>query len=155
MCLVILFLGIGVYALLARKFVTDAHGMPHYTYKIEGESGKILLEVLLPLAYFGLIVFITQGKTVGKWITGIRIMPITHERITFIHSAERALAYATSVLEFGFGFAQFFMNVNHRTLCDKVGETIVIRDRLTKSEKNALKPNETVDLDELKEEEIY
>ena len=151
--IVILYVGILIYALIAGKFVNDVKGNPHYTYKIEGETGKLIMEVLLPITYFGLIVFFTQGKTVGKWITGIRIVPITHERISFIHSAERAMAYATSVLEFGFGFAQFFMNVNHRTLGDKVGETIVIRDRMTKKEKRALKQDDSVNLEGLIEAE--
>src|SRR5437016_5135266 len=82
-CLCILWTGIGIYAFIAGKFVYDAHGIPHYTYKVEGEFGKLLMEVLLPITYFGLIVFFTQGKTVGKWVTGIRIVPITHDRISF------------------------------------------------------------------------
>ena len=64
------------------------------------------------------------------------------------------MAYVSSILEFGFGFAQYFMNVNHRTLGDKVGETIVIRDRLTKKEKLLLLEDEdTVNIESALEDE--
>jgi len=152
-CFFIFIIGIGIIAVVAGEKAKNSYGAPQYSYKVEGELGNFLEEVLLPIFYFGLIVFFTQGKTIGKWITGIRIIPITHDRISFIHSAERAMAYATSILEFGFGFAQFFMNVNHRTLGDKVGETIVIRDRLTKREKKALKEEDSVNIEGLIEAE--
>jgi uncharacterized RDD family membrane protein YckC len=108
---------------------------------------NLLLELIAPVLYFGLLTYITQGKTVGKWIMGIKVVPITHDRISLLHSVERAMAYATSIAEFGFGFANFFMNHNRRTLGDKVGETIVIRDRVGHKEK--LKAKEKVDLQEL------
>lgn len=113
----------------------------------DSEFMNLLLELIAPVLYFGLLVYITQGKTIGKWIMGIRIVPTTHDRISLLHSIERAMAYATSIAEFGFGFANFFMNHNRRTLGDKVGETIVIRDRIRRKEK--IKAKEKVDVQEL------
>lgn len=113
----------------------------------DSEFMSVLFELIAPVIYFGLSVYFSQGKTIGKWIVGIRIVPTTHDRISLLHSIERAMAYATSILEFGFGFANFFMNHNRRTLGDKVGETIVIRDRV--SRKARFKKEEKVDIEQL------
>jgi uncharacterized RDD family membrane protein YckC len=45
---------------------------------------------------------------------------------------ERALGYGASFLEFGFGFLQYFIDSNRRTVHDRIAETIVIQDRKTK-----------------------
>jgi hypothetical protein len=45
------------------------------------------------------------------------------------HSFERALGYGASALEFGFGFVQYFIHPNRRTVHDRMAETIVIRDK--------------------------
>jgi len=42
---------------------------------------------------------------------------------------ERALGYGASSLELGFGFIQYFIHPNRRTVHDRMAETIVIRDR--------------------------
>ncbi len=139
---ILLLIGMIIYG-LASKLITPIHkGLYRVNLTFGQEVSDIILELVVPIAYAGLLVYITQGKTIGKWIMGIRVVSLTHHRISFIHSAERAMAYVTSILEFGFGFAQYFMNVNHRTLGDKVGETIVIRDRLTHKEKLHLQENE-------------
>jgi len=44
------------------------------------------------------------------------------------HSVERALGYAASTLELGFGFLQYFIHPNRRTVHDRIAETIVARD---------------------------
>ena len=53
----------------------------------------------------------------------------TNERLSLWHSIERALGYAASALEFGFGFMQYFVHPNRRTVHDRIAETIVVDDR--------------------------
>ena len=52
------------------------HGM-----KIEFNPFHNWYSTILPVVYFGLSVWLTNGRTLGKWLTGIRVISITHERI--------------------------------------------------------------------------
>jgi len=82
-----------------------------------------------PVIYFGLIVWLTNGRTLGKWLTGIRVVSLVHERMTFWHSLERALGYGASLLEAGSGFFQYLVHPSHQTVHDRIAETIVVRLR--------------------------
>jgi len=79
--------------------------------------------------YFGLAVFIGNGKSLGKWIFGIRVVSVVHRKMSFWHSIERAFGYGFSLMEFFFGFIQYFIYPNRRTLHDRIADTIVIRER--------------------------
>ena len=81
---------------------------------------------LLPVVYFGLVVWMTNGRTLGKWLTGIRIASVVHERLSFWHSVERALGYGASLLEAGSGFFQYLVNPTRQTVHDRIAETIVV-----------------------------
>lgn len=76
--------------------------------------------------YFGLSTYFGNGKTLGKKLLKIRVVSITHSQMTFWQSIERALGYGASILEAGFGFIQFFINPNRRTVHDRIAETIVV-----------------------------
>jgi hypothetical protein len=52
---------------------------------------------------------------------------IVHHQMGSWHSIERALGYGASAFEFG--FAQYFIHPNRRTVHDRMAETIVIRDK--------------------------
>jgi uncharacterized RDD family membrane protein YckC len=82
--------------------------------------------------YFSLALFIGNGKSPGKWIFGIRVVSIVHNNISFWHSIERAFGYGFSLMECCFGFIQYFIYPNRRTLHDRIAETIVIRERKKK-----------------------
>jgi uncharacterized RDD family membrane protein YckC len=82
-----------------------------------------------PVLYFCLLVWLTNGRTLGKWLTGIRIVSLTHERMSLWHSLERALGYGASLLEAGSGFAQYLVNPSRQTVHDRIAETIVVRLR--------------------------
>jgi uncharacterized RDD family membrane protein YckC len=84
---------------------------------------------ILPVVYFGLLVWLTNGRTLGKWLTGLRIVSLTHERISLWHSVERALGYGASLLEAGSGFVQYAVHPNRQTVHDRIAETIVVRVR--------------------------
>jgi hypothetical protein len=49
--------------------------------------------------------------------------------MTLWHSIERALGYGAAALEFGFGFAQFFIHPYRRTVQDRIAETIVVKEK--------------------------
>lgn len=101
------------------------------------ESEKITLpfdfkhwySVLMIVAYFAVSTFLGNGRTIGKWMFGIRVVSLVHKRMSLWHSFERALGYGASALEFGFGFLQYFIHPNRRTVHDRIAETIVIHDR--------------------------
>jgi uncharacterized RDD family membrane protein YckC len=82
--------------------------------------------------YFGLATYWGNGKTPGKALLKIRIVSLVHERIGLWHSIERALGYGASALEFGFGFIQYFIHPNKRTVHDRIAETIVVLDAPSK-----------------------
>jgi uncharacterized RDD family membrane protein YckC len=85
--------------------------------------------VIFLILYFGLTLFWGNGRTLGKRIVGIRVVSLVHERITFWQSMERALGYGASMLEGGFGFAQYFTSPNRCCVHDRIAETIVVSDR--------------------------
>lgn len=84
---------------------------------------------ILPVVYFSLVVWMTNGLTLGKWWTGIRIVSVSHERMSFWHSLERALGYGASLLEAGSGFMQYLVNPTRQTVHHRIAETIVVRER--------------------------
>jgi uncharacterized RDD family membrane protein YckC len=90
---------------------------------------KIIFKLSIPVLYFGLITCITNGYTLGKRIFRIRIVSTNHKHLTLWHSIERSLGYYASSLEFGFGFLQYFIDYNRRTVHDRIAETIVIKVR--------------------------
>jgi uncharacterized RDD family membrane protein YckC len=87
----------------------------------------ILLKLSIPVLYLGLITYFTNGYTIGKRILKIRIIATNHEHLSLWHSIERSLGYYASSLEFGFGFLQYFIDYNRRTVHDRIAETIVIK----------------------------
>ena len=88
---------------------------------------KFIFKLLIPVFYFGLITWLTNGYTFGKRIFRIRIVSTNHKHLTLWHSIERSLGYYASSLEFGFGFLQYFIDYNRRTVHDRIAETIVIK----------------------------
>jgi uncharacterized RDD family membrane protein YckC len=77
--------------------------------------------------YFALSTYWGKGQTPGKWLFRVRVVSLVHERISLWHCLERALGYGASVLEFGFGFFQYFIHPNCRTVHDRIAESIVVR----------------------------
>lgn len=80
--------------------------------------------------YFGLATYFGNGKTLGKKLLRIRVVSLTHSKMTLFQSIERALGYGASFLEAGFGFIQFFINPNRRTVHDRIAETIVVDEKI-------------------------
>ncbi len=89
---------------------------------------EVLWTIFLIL-YFGLFFYFTNGLTPGKRLLGIRVVSLTHPQLSLWQSIERALGYAASALEGGFGFLQYFLNPNHQCAHDRLAETIVVLNR--------------------------
>lgn len=101
----------------------------HVDVNLEFKPFENWYSTISPVIYFAVIVALTNGLTLGKWLTGIRIVSLRHERISFWHSLERALGYGASLLEGGSGFVQYGIHPNKQTVHDRIAETIVVRVR--------------------------
>jgi len=77
--------------------------------------------------------YIGNGATIGKRILKIRAVSLVHKRFSLWDSIERALGYGASALEAGFGFFQYFMEPNRRTVHDRIAETIMVSERESRS----------------------
>jgi uncharacterized RDD family membrane protein YckC len=96
---------------------------------IGDEWAHLLYYTLTPLLYFGLLTWITRGRSPGKWLFRIRVVSIAHRHLTLWHAVERALGYGAAALELGFGFIQFFIHPYRRCAQDRLAETIVVTER--------------------------
>ena len=112
--------------LLAHWLMGDFKREPDIRVEVTFHDPWSLAWIVL---YFAVSVYLGNGKTIGKKITGIRVVSIAHEKITLWTAVERALGYGASALELGFGFLQFFIHPNRCCVHDRIAETIVIRDR--------------------------
>lgn len=90
-----------------------------------------VISFLTFVGYFALATWLGQGRTPGKRLFRIRVLPLHHERLSLWHCTERALGYGASSLEAGLGFLQFFTHPNRQTVHDRIAETIVIKDGVT------------------------
>jgi uncharacterized RDD family membrane protein YckC len=79
--------------------------------------------------FFGLSFYLGNRQTLGKRLMGIRAVSLVHHRLSLWHSIERAFGYGASAL--GFGFLQYYIHPNRRTVRDRIAETIVIREGRT------------------------
>ena len=124
----VLFLGLLVlFFKLANRYTSLGNDNRHLN--IELNFFENWYSIVYLVLFFGLSVYFGNGRTLGKRIMGIRVVSIVHHRMGLWHSIERALGYGASALEFGFGFVQYFIHPNRRTVHDRMAETIVIRDK--------------------------
>jgi len=121
--LVLLFAG----AALLNRFTSLGQDNRHVN--IELNFFENWYSIVYLVLFFGLSVYLGDGRTIGKRVMGIRVVSIVHHRMGLWHSIERALGYGASALEFGFGFVQYFIHPNRRTVHDRMAETIVIREK--------------------------
>ena len=88
-----------------------------------------LLNVFVPVLYFGTALWWGKGRTLGKRLMKVRVVSIVHPHLTFWHSVERAFGYGAAALEGGLGFVQFFIHPYRRCAQDRLAETIVVTER--------------------------
>jgi uncharacterized RDD family membrane protein YckC len=112
-------------AKLLNRFTSIGQSNQHIN--IELSFFEKWYSIVYLVLFFGLSVYLGNGRTIGKRIMGIRVVLIVHHRMGLWHSIERALGYGASALEFG--FLQYFIHPNRRTVHDRMAETVVIRDK--------------------------
>lgn len=115
---------VGTLVILAR---TDALSVES-DIMLEFTFFKNWYSIMWLVLYFTLSVYFFDGLTIGKRVCGIRIVSLVHHKMTLWHSLERALGYGASMLEAGFGFVQYFIRPDRRTVHDRIAETIVVED---------------------------
>ena len=81
------------------------------------------------LIFIALSNYIGNGATLGKRWMKIRAVSLVHDRLSLWQSIERSLGYGASALEGFFGFFQYFIHPNRRTVHDRIAETIVVSER--------------------------
>jgi uncharacterized RDD family membrane protein YckC len=101
----------------------------HIVFAPLGREGGNWYSIIAFTAYMTLSLYLSNGRTFGKRLLGIRVVSTVRERISFLTALERALAYGVSAAEIGFGFLQYFTSANCRTTHDRIAETIVVDTR--------------------------
>lgn len=99
-----------------------------FTFDIFSWVGKLVVNIIIPILYFGISTYVSNGKTIGKKIMKIRVISLVHKKITLWSSIERSLGYGASIAGLGIGFFQYFFHPNCRTSQDCLAETIVVRE---------------------------
>ena len=93
-----------------------------------GRALKLTQEIVIPILYFGVLLWWGNGRTPGKRLMKIRVVSIVHRHLSLWHSVERALGYGAAALEGGFGFVQYFIHPYRRCVQDRIAETIVVTE---------------------------
>jgi uncharacterized RDD family membrane protein YckC len=119
--------GLLLLAKFANRFTPLGQNSRHFD--IELNFFENWYSIIYLVLFFGLSMYFGNGRTLGKRVMGIRVVSLVHHRMSLWHSIERALGYGASALEFGFGFVQYFIHPNRRTVHDRMAETIVVRER--------------------------
>ena len=86
------------------------------------------LAAFLLLLDFGYLVALTAlgGQTIGKMVTGIRVVSVDGPSVTVVDAAIRAAAYIVSVLPVGLGMLGLFFG-SRRSLHDYLADTRVVK----------------------------
>ena len=102
---------------------------PEYVKYFDSEPVHIVTDTVIPVLYFGILLWRGKGRTPGKRMMKIRVVSIMHRHLSFWHCVERALGYGAAALELGFGFVQYFIHPYRRCAQDRLAETIVVTER--------------------------
>lgn len=92
--------------------------------------------------YFTLLVYLSNGQTVGKWICRIKIVQLDGKRIGVWSALGRYGGYAASFVTGLSGFFQIYWDANRQGLHDKVSSTVVICLRRTRRTELPLAPDQ-------------
>ena len=102
---------------------------PEFVEFSHSEISQAFFDIVVPILYFGILLWKGKGRTPGKRIMRIRVVSLVHRHLSFWHCVERALGYGAAALEGGFGFVQFFIHPYRRCAQDRLAETIVVTER--------------------------
>ena len=82
-----------------------------------------------------------SGRTLGKWVAGLRVVRKDGERLSFARSLARHLVgYPLTALTLGLGFLLAALNSRGRALHDLIAGTVVVRSRAPRREPTPARP---------------
>jgi uncharacterized RDD family membrane protein YckC len=110
----------------------EISGFSNYLWAI-----VIILFFLLTWGYFAFYEFFNSGRTIGKWLMGIRVIQDNGQTITFMSSFIRNLLRIVDFLPgmYLLGILMIFFHPNHKRVGDLVAGTVVIYERKRKKAK--------------------
>ncbi|MBP9680580.1 MAG: RDD family protein [Bacteriovorax sp.] len=83
----------------------------------------------LTFAYFSVFYFVTNGRTLGKTVFGIKVATYDKREMTIVQSMKRALAYFFCAMMGSFLFALSFFREDQKSLADLFSQTKVDYDQ--------------------------
>jgi uncharacterized RDD family membrane protein YckC len=115
-----------------NRFLDDIGGLTSYFWAI-----IIILFFLLTWGYFAFYEFFNSGRTIGKWLMGIRVIQDNGQTITFMSSFIRNLLRIVDFLPgmYLLGILMIFFHPTHKRVGDLVAGTIVIYERKRKKKR--------------------
>ena len=114
---------LAVATMLARLFGDSRRGSAFVL-----DAGYVAVGVVAFLNFF--VIAGATGRTVGKWLAGLRVVRKDGARLSVARSLVRhVLGYALTALTLGLGFLLAAFNSRGRALHDLVAGTVVIRSR--------------------------
>jgi uncharacterized RDD family membrane protein YckC len=121
---------VGVLALatmLARLFGDARRGSAFVL-----NAGYVAVAVVAFLNFF--VIAGLSGRTVGKWLAGLRVVRKDGERLSVARSLVRhVIGYLLTGLTLGLGFLLAAFNARGRALHDIIAGTVVIRSRAART----------------------
>lgn len=97
-----------------------------YAYNPSGWYSDLLFYFGIPFAYFVLATYFWNGQTIGKSIIKIRVVALSHQRLTLWDYIKRVSGYALAIIQLGYGEYRHHKNNAVPTIQDRVAGTIVI-----------------------------
>lgn len=91
--------------------------------------------------YLTLFTALWHGRTPGKRLMDLRVVCLTGEPLGLMRSFERAGGYAAGFATGLLGFARVWWDPNRQAIHDKIAETVVIRERLSRDRRDRGRPS--------------
>jgi uncharacterized RDD family membrane protein YckC len=97
----------------------------------------IVVFFVLTWGYFAFLEFFNSGRTIGKWLMGIRVIQDNGQSITFLSAFLRNVLRIVDFLPgmYLLGMIMIFAHPKHKRIGDLVGGTMVIYERKRKKAK--------------------
>ncbi|MHC0037596.1 RDD family protein [Pseudoneobacillus sp. C159] len=117
---------------LQDSFIGDITYFSEYMWAI-----IIVVFFVLTWGYFAFLEFFNAGRTIGKWLMGIRVIQDNGQSITFLSAFLRNVLRIVDFLPgmYLLGMIMIFVHPKHKRIGDLVGGTIVIYERKRKKSK--------------------
>ena len=85
--------------------------------------------ISLTFAYFSLFYFVTNGRTMGKTLFGLKVETKDQSEMTLVQAMQRSFAYFTCSMLGSFLFALSFVRKDNKSLADLFSGTTVAFDQ--------------------------